>query len=135
MTVARLRIAAAAAATAGAAISGYLLYVRETGTTLACATGGCETVQSSSYSELLGVPVAALGLAGFLVLLAAELARGEPAGTIQAVVALAAAGFSGYLLYVQLVIIGAVCEWCVASDVLLAVIAARALLRWREWAA
>ena len=52
----------AALAALGAAITGYLLYARETGTELACATGGCETVQSSAYAEVSGVPVAALGL-------------------------------------------------------------------------
>ena len=46
----------------------------QTGGELVCSTGGCETVQSSSYAEVLGVPVAALGLLGFLGLLAAALA-------------------------------------------------------------
>ena len=68
-----LRLASAVLAAAGAAITGYLLYVRQTGGTLACATGGCETVQSSSYAEVLGVPVAGIGLLGFLGLLAAAL--------------------------------------------------------------
>ena len=71
------RLASAILAAAGAAISTYLLYVRQTGGTLVCSTGGCETVQSSSYAEMLGVPVAALGLAGFLALLVLALARGE----------------------------------------------------------
>jgi uncharacterized membrane protein len=61
-----LRLATGALAVVGAAISGYLLYVRESGGALICATGGCETVQSSSYAEVLGTPVAALGLAGFV---------------------------------------------------------------------
>ena len=41
----------------------------QTGGALVCSTGGCETVQSSAYAEVLGVPVAALGLIGFLGLL------------------------------------------------------------------
>ena len=64
-----LRLASAALATVGAAITGYLLYVRESGGELVCSTGGCESVQSSPYAEVLGVPVAALALAGFLGLL------------------------------------------------------------------
>ena len=64
-----LRLASAVIAALGAAITVYLLYVRQTGGALACSTGGCETVQSSSYAEVLGVPVAALGLVGFLGLL------------------------------------------------------------------
>ncbi len=64
-----LRLASAVIAALGAAITVYLLYVRQSGGALACSTGGCETVQSSSYAEVLGVPVAALGLVGFLGLL------------------------------------------------------------------
>ena len=75
MTERSVRIASAVLASLGAAISAYILYVRETNGSLVCSTGGCETVQSSSYAELLGLPVAALGLAGFVVLLAAALAR------------------------------------------------------------
>jgi hypothetical protein len=66
-----IRLSTAALAALGAAIAGYLLYVRYTGGALACATGGCETVQHSRYAEVLGVPVAGLGLAGFLGLLVA----------------------------------------------------------------
>jgi uncharacterized membrane protein len=126
-----LQAASAALATAGAAICAYLLYVRETGGALVCSTGGCETVQESSYAVVAGVPVAALGLAGFLGLLVAALARGELARLGQATLALAALLFSAYLLYVQLALIEAVCQWCVATDVLVTASAALALLRLR----
>jgi uncharacterized membrane protein len=124
-----VRIASAVLASLGAAISAYVLYVRETDGSLVCSTGGCETVQSSSYAELLGLPVAALGLAGFLVLLVAALARGEWAGLVNATVALAAFLFAAYLLAVQLVVIDAICQWCVATDVLTTALAALALVR------
>ena len=42
---------------------------------LACGTGGCEYVQTSSYAVLLGVPVAFYGVAGYLALLAVSLAE------------------------------------------------------------
>ena len=96
----------------------YLLYVRQTGGALVCSTGGCETVQSSSYAEVLGVPVAALGLVGFLGLLVAALARGDWARLSQATLALTAFLFSAYLLYIQLAVIDAICQWCLATDVL-----------------
>ena len=85
-----LRLASAVIAVLGAAITAYLLYVRQSGGALVCSTGGCETVQSSSYAEVLGVPVAALGLVGFLGLLLAALARGEWARLSQATLALTA---------------------------------------------
>ena len=116
-------------ASLGAAISAYILYVRETNGSLVCSTGGCETVQSSSYAELLGLPVAALGLAGFVVLLVAALTRGELARLVNATVALAAFLFAAYLLAVQLVVLDAICQWCVATDVLTTALAALALVR------
>ena len=129
MTERSVRIASAALALLGAAISGCLLAVRETGGSLICSTGGCETVQSSSYAEVLGVPVAALGFVGFLALLAAALARGELARLTQATLGLAAFLFAAYLLAVQLVVLDAICQWCVATDVLTTAIAALALVR------
>ena len=126
-----LRLTSAVLAAVGAAITAYLLYVRQTGGALVCSTGGCETVQNSSYAEVLGVPVAALGLAGFLGLLVASLARGEWARLTQATVALSAFLFSAYLLYIQLIVIDAICQWCLATDVLTTAIVALALLRLR----
>ena len=126
-----LRLAAAALALVGAGLAGYLLYARYTGATLACSSGGCETVQRSRYSELLGVPVAALGLFAYLTLLVAAAARGELARLVQAMVALTALGFTTYLLFVQLWLIGAVCDWCLASDAVTTALAGLALVRLR----
>jgi len=129
VTERRIRIASAVLAVAGAIVAAYLLSVRWTDTTLACATGGCETVQSSRYAEVFGVPVAALGVGGYLALLAASLGRGEAARVAGATLALGAAAFGGYLLYVQVEVIGAVCDWCLASDGLTTGLAVLALLR------
>jgi uncharacterized membrane protein len=127
-----LRATSVAVAVSGVAIAAYLLYVRHTGTALACTTGGCETVQKSAYAEVLGVPVAALGLAGYLGLIAAALARGEWARLSQATLALAALIFSAYLLYIQVAVIDAICQWCLASDLLTTALAFLALLRLRS---
>ena len=125
------RIASAALALVGVGITAYLLSVRASGATLSCTTGGCETVQNSPYSEIFGLPVAALGLIGYVVLLGAALARGDLARLIGAVVALAAFAFSAYLVAVQVVVIGALCDWCLASDAVTTALAALALLRLR----
>ncbi len=124
-----LRAALVALSLAGAAVSGYVLYARWTDAGLLCSTGGCETVQSSEYSQLLGVPVAALGLVGYLVMGALASARDPRARTAVAALALAAAGFGGYLLVVQLTVIDAVCDWCLASDAISSLIAVVALAR------
>jgi uncharacterized membrane protein len=135
MSERRLRLAGVALAAVGAAIAGYLLYARESGGALVCATGGCETVQRSAYADVLGVPVAAVGLAGFLTLMGAAVARGEWARLTHATLALAALLFSAYLLVVQLAVVGAVCQWCVASDLVTTALAVVALQRLRTVAA
>lgn len=124
-----LRVVSAALAAVGAGITGYLLYVRETGAELVCATHGCATVQSSAYAEVFGAPVAALGLVGFLGLLITALGHGEWARLAQATLALAAFAFSGYLLFIQFGVINALCQWCLITDVLTTGLAALALLR------
>lgn len=126
-----VRSASAVLAALGAGIAGYLLYARETGATLACTTGGCETVQSSRYAEVLGVPVPALALAGFLGLLAAALAPGELARLAQATLALSAVLFGGYLLYIQVAVLDALCQWCVATDAITVALTVLALVRLR----
>jgi uncharacterized membrane protein len=124
-----LRLAAAALGLVGAGLMSYLLYVRYTGGAPVCAGTGCEVVQRSLYAEVFGVPVAALGLAGFLTVVATSAFSGTRAQMVQAVVVLSALGFSAYLLIVQVLVIGEVCEWCVAGDGFTTALAAVVLLR------
>lgn len=127
----RLQVAVAVLATAGVAIASYLTYTRYTHSTIVCVTGGCETVQASRYSELLGVPVALLGLAAYLFVLSTAFLRSELARMAGAVTAVAGMLFGSYLLLAQLVFIDAVCQWCLASDVVLDLLAVACLLRLR----
>jgi uncharacterized membrane protein len=89
-------------------------------------------VQSSPYAEVFGVPVAGVGLAGFLALVVAAAAQGERARIAQATLALSAFLFSAYLLYIQFSMIGAICQWCVSVDALTSAIAVLSLLRLRS---
>jgi uncharacterized membrane protein len=124
-----VRLTGACLAAFGAAITSYALSARWTDGSLACPTGGCETVQRSAYAEALGVPVAALGLVAFVCIGAAALSRAPWAPLVQAALALSGVLFSAYLLYVQLAVIGALCYWCLAADVTMTAMAALALLR------
>jgi uncharacterized membrane protein len=124
-----LRALLALLALAGAAIAAYLLYVRYSHAELVCTTGGCETVQSSRYAELLGVPIPALALLGFGLIGSTALGVGLLARAAGAALALAALAFSGYLLVIQLVVIEAVCDWCLVSDLIVTLLAAVALGR------
>ena len=124
-----LRATLVALSLAGAGVAAYVLMARWTDAGLLCSTGGCDTVQRSDYAELLGVPVAALGLAGYVLMGAAAAAPGLVARTTVAALALGAAVFSAYLLIVQLVVIHAVCDWCLASDAISSLIAVVAFAR------
>jgi uncharacterized membrane protein len=126
-----LRLAVALLALVGAAMSGYLVSVRYEGGELLCSTGGCETVQSSPYAEVAGVPVALLGLAAYALIAATAASPSAPAQLAGAALAVTGVAFSAYLLVVQLAVIDAVCDWCIANDVVVSLVAAATLLRLR----
>src|SRR5690242_18223954 len=68
------RMAIAVLALIGLFDAAYLALERITGGTIVCPVGGgCETVQSSAYAILFGVPVAYIGVAGYAALLIAAL--------------------------------------------------------------
>jgi uncharacterized membrane protein len=121
----RLRVAIAALALVGGGIAAYLTYVHYAHLSPVCTTGGCEKVQKSSYAELAGIPVALLGLIAYAFLFASAFLRGATVALVAALVAIVGVAFSGYLLWAQLGPIGAICQWCLAND---AVIAALAVL-------
>jgi uncharacterized membrane protein len=108
----------------GLAVSGYLTYVHYAGIAPACSiVHGCARVQASPYAELAGVPVAVLGLAGYGGILAAVLAPGERARLAAALLAFVGFGFSAYLTYREVFTIHALCQWCVASAVVMTALA------------
>ncbi len=90
---------------------------------LSCGTGGgCESVQTSPYAVILGVPVALYGVLGYLVLLAVSLVGVQPRWADRreptlVLVGLSGAGvaFTAYLTYLEAAVIHAWCRWCLAS--------------------
>jgi uncharacterized membrane protein len=115
----------------GAGIAGYLTYARYAHVSIACSTGGCETVQSSEYAEIVGLPVAVLGLAGYLAILATAFFADERARVAGAALALGGLVFSVYLIFVQIFAIEAFCQWCLASDTVMLFLAAATVARLR----
>jgi uncharacterized membrane protein len=125
------RAAVAALALLGAGIAGYLTYTHYRGIAPVCTTGGCEEVQTSDYADLGGIPVAVIGLAGYLALLVTALVRSPAAAAAGVAMALGGLGFALYLVYVQLAILEAVCIWCLASDAVIALLTVATLVRAR----
>lgn len=125
----RLSAGAALLCLAGLGVAGYLTYAHYAGIEPACTTGGCERVQSSRYADLGGVPVALLGLIGYASVGLSLLVRGELGRALSAALALAGFGFSAYLTYLELAVIDAICQWCVASAALMTALAVVAVAR------
>jgi uncharacterized membrane protein len=118
----------------GFLISAYLTWTHLNGAVPVCVggSGGCETVQTSRYSEILGFPVAALGLFAYAAMLVCAILRGEKAAISGAFVALVGALFSAYLSYLVLFVLRAICQWCVASAVLVVAYLVLGALRLRD---
>ena len=120
----RLRLVAIVLAVAGLAVATYLTYVHYEGIKPVCGLGGdCEKVQTSEWAELAGIPVAVLGLAGYMLILASLFVRGENGLMAGALFAVIGFGFSLYLTYRELFSIDAICPWCVTSALLLTLLA------------
>jgi uncharacterized membrane protein len=108
-------------AVAGALISAYLTWSYLQGVAPVCVgdSGGCETVQTSRYAQILGIPVASLGFLAYAGLLGSALIRDERAALFGLLIALVGTLFSAYLTYLEIFVIGAFCQWCVASAALM----------------
>jgi uncharacterized membrane protein len=118
-----LRGAAALIALIGLGVAIYIAIADSGGGAPLCVAGGngCQTVANSSYSHLFGVNVAVFGIVGYLLLIGAALVPGDAGRFAGLLVALAGFGFSAYLTYLELFVIDAICQWCVASAVLMTV--------------
>lgn len=107
--------------------------------TIACGSGGCETVQNSPWADFMGLPVPFIGLAGYGLLFGLALVGIQPAFTgdrrIATMLVLGATigfVFSAYLTYLEAAVIHAWCRWCITSAILATLIFLAALpeLRW-----
>ena len=130
----------AALALAGIFIGLYLtLYKLGIIGELTCSVGSCETVNTSKWAVFLGFPVAAWGVffyvAVFVLALAGTSERLEETKAISLLLALwSTVGllFSGWLTYLELAVIKAICIWCVVSALLVTAIFALSVADLRE---
>ena len=124
----------------GAFLAAYLtLYKLGYIGSLACGTGGCETVQTSRWALLLRLPVAAWGVGFYLAVIGISIVglqeRFDQSRAISlALLALTGWGvlFSAWLTYVELFRIHAICRYCVVSAGLVVVLFVLALSDYRE---
>jgi len=126
------RQALALLAVVGILIALYLtLYKMGVIGVLVCSIGSCETVNTSKWSMLFGIPIAEWGLAAYVALFGLAIlgsAEGREQSVTVARLLVALAGFSvlfsAWLTYLELFVIHAICIWCVTSALLWVVILA-----------
>ncbi|MBM4185104.1 MAG: vitamin K epoxide reductase family protein [Gemmatimonadetes bacterium] len=94
-----------------------------------CGVGDCATVQSSEYARIGGVPVSAIGVAGYVALFVLSMMGLQPGRrSSRAIAALLLSGstfgvaFSAYLTYLEAAVIQAWCQYCVASAIIITLI-------------
>lgn len=125
MSAKTLRTVLIVLAVAGVGWAGYLTYVHYSGAAPVCSLKGdpCAAVQKSVYSELAGVPVALIGLIGYLLILCSLFApEDERTRLITAALTLGGFGFSVYLTYREVFSLHKICEDCVASAILMTIL-------------
>jgi uncharacterized membrane protein len=116
-----LQTIATVIASLGIGVAAYIAIAEAGGDAPACIAGstGCQTVADSQYSDLLGLNVAVIGIVGYVLLLGTAILRGDAVRMGGFALALTGFGFSIYLTYLELFVIDAICQWCVASAVLM----------------
>jgi uncharacterized membrane protein len=131
MSARTLRLIMSVLTLAGLGVASYLTYIHYAGINPVCTLGGsCLKVQTSVYSKLAGVPVALMGLIGYLAIMASLLApENETTRFATLVFTVLGFGFSGYLTYRELFSIHAICEWCVSSAAIMTVLMCLAVWR------
>lgn len=107
--------------------AGYLSWGKLTQNNIKChpSLGDCSSVNNSIYSEIYGIPVAYIGLIGYLLILMVMVITLKSANE-SAILTYALSGmtlfgviFSGYLTYIELAVLFAVCFYCVVSALLM----------------
>lgn len=119
-----LQRAIAFLAALGIGVATYVAIVESGGGSPVCLAGGtgCKTVAESSYSHVAGVNIAVFGIVGYALLLASAFVANDLARFGGFLVALGGFGYSIFLTYIEIFKIEAICQWCVASAVLMTIL-------------
>jgi uncharacterized membrane protein len=131
-----LRIASAVFSAFGVFDASYLFYSKMTKSTIVCTPGSeCDAVNASPYAMLLGIPVSAIGIVGYLALLVLAIwvlikQDDVPAwfGQLRLTAASIGLFFAAYLTGIEAFVLHAYCIWCVLQAIAITFIFAGILL-------
>jgi len=114
----------------------YLLVYKLTNNSAMClGNGGCHDVNFSTYSEIGGIPLSVFGIITFLVIagilfLEPRLKIAKENGSLAIFgISLAGVAFTAYLTWLEIYVIHAICPFCVATAVIIALIFILAIIR------
>jgi uncharacterized membrane protein len=114
----------------------YLTYVHIAHQRVLCGGyGGCDTVNTSPYSQVAGIPIAVFGAAAYLAIFLLLYLENkgdfwrENAPMINFGITLAGVLYTAYLTYLELAVIHAICFYCVLSAVMIVHLFILAIIR------
>jgi uncharacterized membrane protein len=120
----------------GMLVSIYMtIYKVSSNDAMCLGSGDCSTVNASRYSEVYGIPVASIGIAGyFAILLVHWYERRDKffdKNGPMLIFGLALTGFlfTLYLIYVEFAILDALCPFCLASQAAMTIIFIISIIR------
>jgi uncharacterized membrane protein len=120
----------------GLLVSIYMTIYKVSGNEGMClGSGDCSTVNASRFSEVNGIPVAAIGIFGYAAILAVHLFENRNAFLAQngalLIFGMSLTGFlfTLWLIYVEIVLLQALCPFCVASQIAMTLIFVIAIVR------
>jgi uncharacterized membrane protein len=125
----KLRRASILLAVLGLLDSIYLVWVKYTGTYALCGPiGNCESVNSSQYSEIFGIPISLLGAGAYAIMIVLLLLenRGQIWAEFSSMIvfgmSLIGVLYSIYLTYIEVAVLKAICPYCVISAIILVIL-------------
>lgn len=137
-----LRITSIVLAVLGIVVAGYMAWAEVTGNETVCADTGkidCAAVQESAYAETSGVPVAVLGLLGYIAILGILVLEDQLdifatyGRTLILGMTLFGVIFQVYLTVIEATVLDAWCQWCVASFVIITLLCVIGAYRVRQF--
>lgn len=118
-SISRLLLAAAFIALVGLIDSAYLTAKHFKGASVPCSLiDGCETVLTSSYAEIFGIPTAAFGVFAYFLAFSFAILTifgNKLMWNVFGVLTVFMALFTIWLLYLQAFVIKAFCQFCLIS--------------------
>jgi uncharacterized membrane protein len=104
----------------------YLTWVKFTGKYELCGPiGNCESVNTSQYSEVFGIPIALLGAGAYLVMIISLSLESRGSFWVEYSPIIVFGGsligvlYSIYLTYIEVAVLKAICPYCVISAIIL----------------